>query len=93
MEIGFQKQLHPVDDRERSHLYRFDHITPIKMVNNIAMLLDSEVCSNEGEEICLLYEEEIMKALQNSFTNVTTPTIKPSVPVAVISDNNEVCYW
>ena len=47
IEIGFQKQPHPVDARERSHLYRMNQITATEMVENIAILLDSEVDNNK----------------------------------------------
>ena len=63
------------------------------MVENIAILLDSEVDNNERDIICLPSEEEIMEALKNSKTDKNTATYQPQTPLAVRWDNDEGRYW
>ena len=42
-EIGLQKMLHPVDVKERNHLYKMNYLSAEEMVENLSILLDNEV--------------------------------------------------
>ena len=81
-EIGFQKMLHPVDTKERSHLYKMNFLSAEEMVEYLPILLDNDVDSNEGETITLPSEEDIMEILSGKTPTVaTTPSADDNSPV------------
>ena len=88
-EIGFQKMLHPVDVRERSHLYKMNFLTTEELVENLTILLDTEIDTNEGEVIFFPCEEEIMEILisrKNEVPTWLTSRFSPQQPLAVLWD-------
>ena len=54
-----QKMLHPVDVRERSHLYKMNYLSIEEMVENLSILLGNGVESYEGEVVSLPSEEDM----------------------------------
>ena len=62
-EIGFQKMLHPNDVRERGHLYKMNYLTSEEFAENLAILLYTEIDSNEGEIVSFPCGKEIMEIL------------------------------
>ena len=95
-EIGFQKLMHPLDAKERSHLYRMNYLDVELMIENLVILLDDEVEeSDDGEINCLPTEEETMDLLQASDESTPTETkFTPQQPVAVIWHNqNDTLDW
>ena len=102
-EIGFQKMLHPVDAKERNHLYKMNFLIPEEMVENLCILLDNDIESNEGEVVTLPSEEDIMEILSGRTPTVATtpaaddndnPVFTHLQPLAVVWDANDgKRYW
>lgn len=89
--------MHPLDAKERSHLYRMNYFLEVEqMIENLVILLDEDVEeSDDGEINCLPTEEETMDLLQAS--DESTPTVTKFTlqqPVAVIWHNqNDEVDW
>ena len=47
-EIGFQKMLHLNDVRERGYFYKTNYLSNEELAENLTILLDTEIDSNEG---------------------------------------------
>ena len=60
-QVGFQKMLHPLDAKERSFLYKMNFLSVEQLAENISILLDDCVATNEGEEVVMLYGQTIQK--------------------------------
>ena len=89
-EIGFQKLMHPLDAKERSHLYRMNYLAVDQMLENLVILLDDEVEeSDDGEINCLPTEEETMDLLQASDESTDTK-FTPQQPVIWHNQNDEL---
>ena len=71
-EIGFQKMLHPNDVRERGHLHKMNYLTNEELAENLTILLDTEIDSNEGELVYFPCVEEIIEILTEVRNNVPT---------------------
>ena len=95
-EIWFQKLLHPVDARERSHLYKMNFLSGQELVENLIILLDHEISTDEGEIVCFPTEEEIMHILKETQTKNPIPQSRfvPQQPVAVVwYIDDDRSYW
>ena len=87
-EIGFQKILHPLDAKERSHLYRMNYLGADQMIENLIILLDDEAeGSDDGEISCLPTEEETMDLLQAVSDDTTKTKFVAQQPIAVVWHN------
>ena len=90
-EIGFQKMLHPNDVHERGHLYKMNYLTNEEMAENLTILLDTEIDSNEGELVYFPCEEEIMEILTERRNDVPMwlrSRYSPQQPLAVVWDSD-----
>ena len=95
-EIGFQKLLHPVDAKERPHLYKMNELTCEQLTENITILLDSTIDATE-EEVLFPNEDDIMEILNEKSNDVlveNTAGFQPQQPLAVIWNNDDgSTYW
>ena len=102
-EIGFQKMMHPVDVKERGHLYKMNFLTVEQLVENLTILLDGDIDSLEGKEVALFPTEEDMDILTKTqpsndvalHSDVSGCNIfTPQQPLAIVWDHvNEKRYW
>ena len=92
-EIGFQKLLHPVDAKERPHLYKMNELTCEQLTENITILLDSTIDATE-EEVLFPNEDDIMEILNEKCNDAlvenTTAGFQPQQPLAVV---RLLCDW
>ena len=89
-EIGFQKMLHLNDVRERGYLYKTNYLTNEELSENLTILLNTEIDSNEGELVSFPCEEEIMEILTERRNDVPTwlkSRFSPQQPLAVVWDS------
>ena len=67
-EISFQKLMHPIDAKDRSHLYKMNYLTVEQMVQNLTILLNITENSDQENQSYepLPTEEEIYQLVSNS---------------------------
>ena len=94
-EIGFRKLLHPVDAKERPHLYKMNDLTCEQLVENLTILIDNTIETNDGEVVLFPSEDEIMDIIQEQSTVEEQSTgFKPQQPLAVAWSNDDgSSYW
>ena len=83
--------LHPNDVHERGHLYKMNYLTNEEMAENLTILLDTEIDSNEGELVYFPCEEEIMEILTERRNDVPMwlrSRYSPQQPLAVVWDSD-----
>ena len=93
-EIGFQKLLHPMDAKERPHLYKMNYLTCEKLVENITILIDSTI-EETGEVVLLPNEDDIMEILKIKSQEPTmVPRFIQQQTLAILWNNdNGSSYW
>ena len=64
--------LHPNDVRERGYLYKMIYLINEVLAENLTILLDTEIDSNEGELVYFPCEEEIIEILTEVRNDVPT---------------------
>ena len=67
-EIGFRKLLHPVDAKEWPLLYKMNDLTCEQLVENLTILIDNTIETNDGEVVLFPSEDEIMDIIQEQST-------------------------
>ena len=104
-EIGFKKVMHPVDTKERPDLYKMNFLTHEQLLENLTILVDSDLSDADQEEILFPTEDEIIEqilgAANQEVTNAiaTEVVIKETIPFAkqqpltVVSDEDDTRYW
>ena len=81
--------LHPNDVRERGYLCKMIYFINEVLPENLTILLDTEIDSNEGELVYFPCEEEIIEILTEVRNDVPTwlkSRFLPQQPVAVVWD-------
>ena len=85
LEIGFQKILHPINARESWYL-------PTELIENLTILLDNEIESNEGTIVCLPTEEEMMEKLSIAVPRECQYAPQQQLAVVWYKDD-DTCDW
>ena len=88
-EMSFQKILHPVDAKERSHLYYcMNEMEAKDLIENLVILLDNVVDSSDGEIACMPNEEETLNFLLAPAESMpcvqNNTTYKSQQPLAIV---------
>ena len=99
-EIGYQKMIHPMDVKERSHLYKMNFLSLEEIIENLSILLNEDSEDENEADVDLPSEEDMMEILLAANTKVSRVNeeeqscFKYLQPLAVLWDGNDnKRYW
>ena len=104
-EIAFKKVMHPLDAKEKPHLYKMNFLSHEELLENLVILLDADI-TEEETDVLFPTEEEIFHQItgkQGVIADEPTALVLDEEsfashftfmqPMAVVWDNADRRYW